>query len=96
MQFRITPILQIYMGTSTTGDIATIAGNSKESIMIGTATQKLNLTAGISMVFFDNRFKKNKSEGAEIKSKEATSLSPEDVKKVDDAHSNSETVKRNK
>jgi hypothetical protein len=96
LQFRVTPILQIYLGTTTTGDIATIAGNSKESIMIGTTTQTLNLSAGMSMVFFDNRFKNNKKKKAEIKSKEATSLSPENVKKVDDAHSNSETVKRNK
>ena len=96
LQFRVTPILQIYLGTTTTGDMATIAGNSKESIMIGTTTQTLNLSAGMSMIFFDNRFKNNKKKKAEIKSKEATSLSPEDVKKVDDAHSNSETVKRNK
>jgi hypothetical protein len=94
LQFRVTPLVQLYVGTTTTGDIATVAANSSESIMVGAATKGVNITAGASMVFFDNRFKKNKKEEAEIKSKEATSLSPEDVKKVHDAHSNSETVKR--
>lgn len=96
LQFRVTPLLQVYVGTTTTGDIATVAANSGESIMVGAATQGVNITAGASMVFFDNRFKKDKKDKAEKKGKEATTLSPEDVKKVDDAHSNSDTVKKNK
>jgi hypothetical protein len=48
------------------------------------------------MVFFDKRFKKDKKDKAEKKGKEATTLSPEEIKKVDDAHSNSDTVKKNK
>jgi hypothetical protein len=40
--------------------------------------------------------RKTKKDKANKKGKEATSLSPEDVKKVDDAHSNSDTVKKNK
>ena len=95
LQFRVTPLLQVYVGTTTTGDIATVAANSSESIMIGAATQGVNVTAGVSMVFFDKRFKKDKKDKAEQKSKEATTLSAEDVKKVDDAHSNSDTVKKN-
>jgi hypothetical protein len=96
LQFRVTPLLQVYIGTTTTGDIATVAANSSESIMVGAATQGVNITAGASMVFFDKRFKKDKKDKAEKKGKEATTLSPEDVKKVDDAHSNSDTVKKNK
>ena len=96
LQFRVTPLLQVYVGTTTTGDIATIATNSGESIMVGAATQGVNITAGASMVFFDKRFKKTKKDKAEKKGKEATTLSPEDVKKVDDAYSNSDTVKKNK
>ena len=96
IQFRVTPLLQVYVGSTTTSDIYTIAANSSESLMIGTSTQGVNLTAGISMVFFDKRFKKDKKDKAEKKVKEANSLSPEDVKRVDDAHSNSNTVKKNK
>lgn len=96
LQFRVTPLLQVYIGTTTTGDIATVAANSSESIMVGAATQGVNITAGASMVFFDKRFKKDKKDKAEKKGKEATTLSPEDVKKVDDAHSNSDAVKKNK
>jgi hypothetical protein len=96
LQFRVTPLLQVYVGTTTTGDIATVAANSSESIMVGAATQGVNITAGASMVFFDKRFKKNKKEKAEKKGEDATTLSPEDIKKVDDAHSNSDTVKKNK
>jgi len=96
LQFRVTPLLQVYIGTTTTGDIATVVANSGESIMVGAATQGVNITAGASMVFFDKRFKKDKKDKADKKGKEATSLSPEDVKKVDDAHSNSDTVKKNK
>jgi len=96
LQFRVTPLLQVYVGTTTTGDIATIAANSSESITVGAATQGVNITAGASMVFFDKRFKKDNKDKAEKKGKEATTLSPEDIKKVDDAHSNSDTVKKNK
>ena len=96
LQFRVTPLFQLYVGTTTTGDIATVAANSSESIMVGAATQGVNITAGASMVFFDKRFKKDKKNKAEKKSKEATTLSPEEIKKVDDAHSNSDTVKKNK
>jgi len=96
LQFRVTPLVQVYVGTTTTGDIATVAANSSESIMVGAATQGVNITAGASMVFFDKRFKKNKKEKAEKKGEDATTLSPEEVKKVDDAHSNSDTVKKNK
>ena len=67
LQFRVTPLLQVYFGTTTTGDIATVAANSGESIMVGAATQGVNITAGVSMVFFDKRFKKDKKDKAEKK-----------------------------
>jgi len=71
LQFRVTPLLQVYIGTTTTGDIATVAANSSESIMVGAATQGVNITAGASMVFFDKRFKKDKKDKAEKKGKKA-------------------------
>jgi len=94
LQFRITPLLQVYVGTATTSEIATIASSLGGSIMVGSATQGANFTAGISMVFFDNRFKKN--DEAKKKATDVKSLSPADQKKVDDAYKKSDTVKDNK
>ncbi len=95
VQFRITPLMQVYVGSSTIGDIATIAANSGNgAIMVGAATSRVNLTAGVSMAFFDSRFKKDKN--SEKKAKDAKSLSPADQKKVDDAYKKSDTVKDNK
>jgi len=95
VQFRISPLMQVYVGSSTVGDVATIAANSnKETIMVGAATSRVNFTAGVSMVFFDNRFKKDKD--SKKKASDAKSLSPADQKKVDDAYKKSETVKDNK
>jgi len=95
VQFRISPLMQVYVGSSTVGDVATIAANSnKETIMVGAATSRVNFTAGVSMVFFDSRFKKDKD--SKKKASDAKSLSPADQKKVDDAYKKSETVKDNK
>ncbi len=91
LQFRVTPLLQVYLGTTTTGDIATVAANSSESIMVGAATQGINFTAGLSMVFFDARFKKDSK-----KKEETPTLTPQEVKKVIEAYDNSKTVKSNK
>ena len=95
VQFRISPLMQVYVGSSTVGDVATIAANSnKEAIMVGAGTSRVNFTAGFSMVFFDSRFKKDKD--SKKKASDAKSLSPADQKKVDDAYKKSETVKDNK
>ena len=91
LQFRVTPLLQVFLGTTTTGDIATVAANSSESIMVGTATQGINITAGLSMVFFDKRFKKGSAKKEEI-----SNLTPQQVRKVIEAYDKSETVKSNK
>jgi hypothetical protein len=91
LQFRVTPLLQVYIGTTTTGDIATVAANSSESIMVGAATQGVNVTAGLSMVFFDQRFKKGSK-----KKEETPTLTPQEVKKVIEAYDQSKTVKSNK
>ena len=91
LQFRVTPLLQVYLGTSTTGDIATVAANSSESIMVGAATQGVNITAGLSMAFFDQRFKKGSK-----KKEETPTLTPQEVKKVIEAYDQSKTVKINK
>jgi len=93
LQIRVTPLMQIYLGTTTTGDIATVVANLGDGIMIGSDTQGVNITAGASLAFFDKRFKKEK---AEKKASDAKSLSPADQKKVDDAYKKSETVKDNK
>ena len=91
LQFRVTPLLQVFLGTTTTGDIATVAANSSESMMVGTATQGINITAGLSMVFFDKRFKKGSA-----KKEETSNLTPQEVRKVIEAYDKSETVKSNK
>ena len=91
LQFRVTPLLQVYIGTTTTGDIATVAANSSESIMVGAATQDVNITAGLSMAFFDQRFKKGSK-----KKEETPTLTPQEVKKVIEAYDQSKTVKSNK
>ncbi len=91
LQFRVTPLLQVYVGTTTTGDIATVAANSSESIMVGAATQGVNITAGLSMAFFDQRFKKGSK-----KKEETPTLTPQEVKKVIEAYDQSKTVKINK
>ena len=91
LQFRVTPLLQVYLGTTTTGDIATVAANSSESIMVGAATQGVNITAGLSMAFFDERFKKGSK-----KKEETPTLTPQEVKKVIEAYDQSKTVKINK
>ena len=91
LQFRVTPLLQVYLGTTTTGDIATVAANSSESIMVGAATQGVNITAGLSMAFFDQRFKKGSK-----KKEETPTLTPQEVKKVIEAYDQSKTVKINK
>ena len=91
LQFRVTPLLQVYLGTTTTVDIATVAANSSESIMVGAATQGVNITAGLSMAFFDQRFKKGSK-----KKEETPTLTPQEVKKVIEAYDQSKTVKINK
>jgi hypothetical protein len=60
---------------------------------IGASTSSINISTGVSMAFFDNRFKKDDKEE---KVKAVQSLSPADQKKVDDAQKNSATTKDNK
>jgi hypothetical protein len=94
VQLRLTPVVQFYIGTTTVGDIATI---SKELINgrmgVGASTSSINISTGVSMALFDNRFKKNDKEK---KVEAVQSLSPADQVKVDTAHKNSETTKDNK
>jgi hypothetical protein len=76
------------------GDMATI---SKELINgrmgVGASTSSINISTGVSMALFDNRFKKDDK----VKKGEAIqSLSPADKEKVEAAHKNSETTKDNK
>jgi hypothetical protein len=94
VQLRLTPVVQFYIGTTTIGDMATI---SKELINgrmgVGASTNSINISTGVSMAFFDNRFKKKDK----VKKVEAVqSLSPADQEKVDTARKNSQTTKDNK
>ena len=94
VQLRLTPVVQFYIGTTTVGDMATI---SKELINgrmgVGASTSSINISTGVSMALFDNRFKKDDK----VKKGEAVqSLSPADKEKVEAAHKNSETTKDNK
>ena len=94
VQLRLTPVVQFYIGTTTIGDMATI---SKELINgrmgVGASTNSINISTGVSMAFFDNRFKKKDK----VKKVEAVqSLSPADQEKVDAARKNSQTTKDNK
>jgi hypothetical protein len=98
VQFRITPLLQVYVGSNSVGDVATIIGASEgNDIQIGAATNAINLSAGVSFAAFDGRFKADKKARKEAKAadkaKDATGLTPAQKKKVDDAAANSSTKK---
>ena len=94
LQLRLTPVVQFYIGTTTVGDVATITKEVVNGRMgIGASTSSINISTGVSMAFFDNRFKKDDKEE---KAKAAKSLSRADKKKVDSARNNSKTTKDNK
>jgi len=94
VQFRLTPVVQFYIGSTTVGDVATIGNEILNGRLgVGAATNSINVSAGVSMAFFDKRFKKDDKEE---KVKAMQSLSPADQKKVDDAQKNSATTKDNK
>jgi len=62
IQTRITPLLQVYVGSNSVSDMSTIANSllSSNTLSIGSETRGVNLSAGLSMTFFDNRFKTEK------------------------------------
>ena len=101
LQFRVTPLLQFYLGTNTMSDIATALGgvsnNFEDGITLASATKGFNVSAGVSFTSFDKRFKLEKEarklKRAEAKAAHATSLSPADQQKVDSAAANSSTKK---
>jgi hypothetical protein len=100
IQFRITPILHIYAGSNTVGDIATVANSliqDGSNPQIGAATMGVNLSAGVSLTVFDDRFKADKDARRKAKegqkAEEATGLTPAQQKKVDDAADSSSTKK---
>ena len=101
LQFRVTPLLQIYLGTNTMSDIATALGGVSNSfadgLTLASATKGVNVSAGISFTSFDKRFKLEKEarklKRAEAKAAQATSLSPAAQQKVDSAAANSSTKK---
>lgn len=94
LQLRLTPAVQFYIGTTTVGDVATIANELINGRMgVGASTSSINISTGVSMAFFDNRFKKDDKEK---KVEAVQSLSPANQEKVDAAHKNSQTTKDNK
>ena len=101
LQFRVTPLLQIYLGTNTMSDIATALGGVSNSfadgLTLASVTKGVNVSAGVSFTSFDKRFKLEKEarklKRAEAKAAQATSLSPADQQKVDSAAANSSTKK---
>ncbi|MEJ6566105.1 MAG: hypothetical protein QNL40_01980, partial [Flavobacteriales bacterium] len=99
IQFRVTPLLQVYLGTNTISDIATaVSGTaSNGNLTLASDTKGVNFSAGVSFTSFDKRFKLEKEarklKRAESKATQATSLSPADQQKVDRASENSSTKK---
>ena len=94
IQLRLTPVVQFYIGTTTVGDVATITNELVNGRMgVGASTSSINISTGVSMAFFDNRFKKDDKEK---KVEAVQSLSPANQEKVDSAHKNSQTSKDNK
>ena len=94
LQLRITPVVQFYIGTTTVGDVATITNELVNGrIGVGASTSSINISTGVSMAFFDNRFKKDDKEK---KVEAVQSLSPANQEKVETAHKNSQTTKDNK
>lgn len=65
LQFRLSPMFQVYLSSSYVGDIATIATASDFStangVVVGTATDGLQYTFGLNAVLFDKRFKEEKA-----------------------------------
>lgn len=62
IQARVTPLLQIYVGSNGVSDIATIANGFMNSgeLTLGSNTRGVNVSAGVSFTLFDSRFKKEK------------------------------------
>jgi hypothetical protein len=86
-------VVQFYIGSTTVGDVATIGKEVLNGRLgVGASTSSINVSAGVSMAFFDKRFKKDDKEE---KAKAAKSLSRADKKKVDSARNNSKTTKDN-
>lgn len=99
IQFRVTPLLQVYLGTNTISDIATAVSGTRSNgnLTLASDTKGVNFSAGVSFTSFDKRFKLEKEARklikAASKATQATSLSPADQQKVDRAAENSSTKK---
>ena len=100
IQFRITPLLQVYVGSNSVSDVATVADgflNQDGAITIGSETQGINFTAGASLTAFDKRFREEREERklkrAEEKAQQVKTLTPAQQQQVDDAEAKSSTKK---
>lgn len=65
IQARVTPVLQVYVGSNTVSDAATFANGyllNEGSITLGQQTRSVNVSAGVSFTLFDNRFKQERKE----------------------------------
>jgi hypothetical protein len=89
LQARITPVLQVYVGTNGVSDIATIANGLMNSgeLSIGSQTSAVNVHAGVSFTLFDKRFKTEK----QARKQERESKKADAAKTLEKAPANPET-----
>lgn len=109
LQFRFTPLIQVFIGTRSVMDFATITDAYVESNqdlptfaqnpIVPASMNGIQLNAGVSMAFYDNRFKEEKQvrrekkaakKAAEVATPEV--LAPEQAERVDRAYDNSKVV----
>lgn len=67
IQARVTPLLQVYVGSNTVSDAATFANGYMKNgaITLGRETRGVNVSAGLSLTLFDKRFKQERKERKE-------------------------------
>ncbi len=109
LQFRFTPFIQVFVGTRSVMDLATItdaffASSSDlptfvKNPVVPASMNGVQINAGVSMAFYDHRFKEERMERKEKKAakKAAEVVSPEvltpaDAERVDRAYDNSKVV----
>lgn len=105
VQFRISPLIQVFVGTRSTSDIATISEeflNDPDAFLktptVPASLNNLQVNFGVSMAFYDKRFKREKEERKVKKAGKSPVTTPpptldaKDVKRINDAYDNSEVV----
>jgi hypothetical protein len=100
IQFRLSPLVQMHIGTSSVSPIATYVNanmpNGFETSYLGASTNGMNISAGITLMnLYDNRFKQERAERKAKKSSKSAEqkLTPAEVKKIEEAKNNSGATK---